>query len=441
MHADGVGELKQQLAARFRELQDKHDLSGAELAARTLHDRRNVSTLRNGGRTPARHVLQAFDRVFGTGSELADLGDRIRAARDVARLRGLEARAGVGTADTAPTSAAEEVGETNRRSFFELAAAGVLAAETYRRRATLGPDAVTLAGLDGQIDRHATAFTTTPHDALAPQVFKTWQSAETHIEAGAKPRAQARLARVAGFSAYMLGRLAFNMGDHDAAEQLVIQAGDHAEQIDDEILTASVAAMGSTLAYYRHQYGEAAKIARRAAAIADHPYTRARLAAYEARAYAAAGDFTSTRDALARMNSAVVETAPRPGCSPFGQATADWFTAGLLSKLGAGAEAEPLARQAVEAFESGRATGFEDHGHALMVLATALIRRDSQQDPAEAAALGSRALELLADRPTHTVVTRAGRLVNDLARYGSVPEVVSFREQLTQAPRPALMGR
>ncbi|MCK9904729.1 hypothetical protein MXD63_32395 [Frankia sp. Cpl3] len=49
----------------------------------------------------------------------------------------------------------------------------------------------------------------------------------------------------------MLARLAFNMGDHGAAQQLVIQAGDHAEQIDDAMLTASVAAVDSILAFYR----------------------------------------------------------------------------------------------------------------------------------------------------------------------------------------------
>lgn len=48
------------------------------------------------------------------------------------------------------------------------------------------------------------------------------------------------------------------------------------------------------------------------------------------------------------MNAAVVDTQPRPGSSPFGRANADWFTAGQLARLGAGAEAEPLARQAVE---------------------------------------------------------------------------------------------
>lgn len=328
---------------------------------------------------------------------------------------------------------------TDRRQLFELGAAGVLAAETYRRRARRGPDALTLADLDNAVNEHAEVFTTTSHEVLAPAVFKMWQSAEAHIEAGVKPRAHARLTRMAGLTSYMLARLAFNMGDQGAAQQLVIQSRDHAEQIDDEVLISSVAAMESTLCYYQHQYDEAARIVRRAAAIADHPYTRARLAAYEARACAALGDVDATRGALARMNAAVVDASPRPGCSPFSQATADWFTAGLLARMGSGRDAEPLARQAVDAFESGRAVGFEDHGHALMVLATALVRRD-HPEPAEAAALGSRALDLLSDRPTHTVAARAGRLAGDLARYVSVAEVAHFRNQLTATPRPALMG-
>ncbi|ABD12407.1 hypothetical protein ThrDRAFT_02397 [Frankia casuarinae] len=437
MHADGVEALKAQLAERFCQLQAEKGLTGTELEKRTTHNRKNASAIRNRGRLPTRDILQAYDQVFGTRSELTDLGERIRAAQKAVRLTELTAAAGVDIPEPQAAESEGEVRGTDRRTFFELTAA--LAADTYRRRARLGPDALTLASLDGAVDRHAAAFTSTPHDALAPEVFRTWQSAEKHIESGVKPRAHAKLTRVAGLSAYMLARLAFNMGDQDASQQLVIQARDHAEQIDDDVLTASVAAMDSTLCFYRQQYDEAAKIVRKAGAVADHPYTRARLFAYEARAYAAFGDPTATREALARMNAAVIETQPRPGSSPFGRANADWFTAGLLARLGAGTEAEPLARQAVEAFDSGRATGFEDHGHALMVLATTLLRRE-RPDPAEAAMLGSRALELVADRPTHTVVTRACRLVNDLSGYGSVPEVTSFREQLTTAPRPALMG-
>ncbi|EIV96573.1 helix-turn-helix transcriptional regulator [Frankia sp. QA3] len=388
-------------------------MSQDTLSRRIGFHRTRISKAENGD-LPSADLCAALDDYWQTGGELVAWQARLEAAPD-----------GDGEAGT------------DRRQVFEFSAAGLIAADTYRRRTRLNPDALTLAELGDAVDGHAAVFTTTPHAILAPRVYRTWQSAERLLDAGAKTRAQAKLTQIAGYSAYMLSRLAFNLGDQAASRRFVTQAGDHADQIDDPVLAASMAAMSSTLAFYGNQYAEAAEIARRAP---DHPYTRARLAAYEARALAALGDPIGTREALDRMRRAVIDVPARPGSSPFGPATAESFTAGVLARLGAGDEAEPTARAAVDAFDRGRAVGFEDHGHAVMVLATTLVRRE-RPEAVEAARLGMRALAILAASPTHTLISRAGRLATDLAGHGSLPEVVDFRERLTAVSRPALMDR
>ncbi len=393
------------LGRRIRQLRGR--MSQDVLGRRIGFHRTRISKAEN-GELPSADLCTALDAYWCTGGELLDWYTRL-----------------------------DDSGEatTNRREMFELSAAGLIAAETYRRRTRIGPDALTLAELADAIDQHAAVFTTAPHDALAPRVFHTWTSAESLLDAGAKARAHAKLTAIAGYAAYMLSRLAFNLGDQAASRRFVTQAGDHADQVDDPVLTASVAAMSSTLAFYSHQHIAAVEFARRAP---DHPYTRARLAAYEARALAALGDGDGTRAALDRMRRGVVDVAPRPGSSPFGAANAEWFRAGLLARLGGGSEAEPFARAAVDAFDRGQAVGFEDHGHALLVLATTLVCRD-QPDPAEAAMLGRRAVAILSASPTHTLLGRAGRLADDLAVHRAVPEVADFRDELTTLNRPALM--
>jgi hypothetical protein len=387
-------------------------MSQDTLSRRIGFHRTRISKAEN-GELPSADLCAALDDYWRTGGEIAAWQARLEAARGGNAVAGTD----------------------RRQVVFEFSAAGLIAADTYRRRARRDPDALTLTELGDEVDGHAAVFTTTPHAILAPRVYRTWQSAERLLDAGAKTRAQAKLTQIAGYSAYMLSRLAFNLGDQAASRRFITQAGDHSDQIDDPVLAASMAAMSSTLAFYGHQYAEAVESARRAP---DHPYTRARLAAYEARALAALGDSGGTREALDRMRRAVIDVPARPGSSPFGPATAESFTAGVLARLGAGDEVEPIARAAVDAFDRGRAVGFEDHGHAVMVLATALVRRP-RPDAAEAARLGMRALAILAASPTHTLFSRAGRLAADLAGHAPLPEVVDFRERLTAVTRPGLM--
>ncbi|WP_241831475.1 hypothetical protein [Parafrankia soli] len=328
--------------------------------------------------------------------------------------------------------------DANRRQAFELVAAGLVAAQTYREWTTSGPDVLTLEELEDAVNAHAAVFTSVPHHQLVPAVWATWQSAHDLLRSGGgRARSQAKLTAVAGYSSYMLGRLAFNLGDPVTSRRFIRLAGDHAEQINDAVLTASVGEMISTLAFYGLRYQEAATAAQQTAELADNEYTRARIAGYEARALGALGDTDGARAALERMHSSVSDLPVQPGCSPFSAATADMFAAGVLARIGAGTEAEPLARRAVAEYDSGRAVGFEDHGGALLALAWSLTNRPRPVID-EGAALASRAVELLDARPTAATAARIVEVSAGFAGHAEVEPVRDFWDRWEARPRLAI---
>ncbi|WP_241831941.1 hypothetical protein [Parafrankia soli] len=204
----------------------------------------------------------------------------------------------------------------NRRQAFELAAASLVAAQMYRQWTASAPDVLTLDEVDDAINAHAVAFTVEAHQQLAPKVWKTWKSAHHHLMNGSgRARPQTRLTVAAGYASYMLARLSFNLGDTLAARRFIRLAEDHASQTDDVVLAASVGEMLTTLAFYGRRYREAATVARKTAALADHPYTRARIAGYEARALGVLGDTHGTRAALDQMRASVTDLPLQPGAA------------------------------------------------------------------------------------------------------------------------------
>lgn len=439
MHADDVETLKQELATRFRQLQDEHGLTGVEIGDRTLHDRRNVSTLRNAGRTPARHVLQAYDEVFGSGSELTDLGDRIRAATQAEKLRGLTARAGVagGQERTRNDDHAEEA-ETDRREFVELGvltvAAGV-AAEVSRRVAGADPDPLTLDELDERLDQIGASYTTAPHTALTPLIVGGWRDSERLLDSRLSGRVRNRVTLMAGLFAFYGGRLAFNLGDDGSARRFASLAELYARDANDPLLTGSVASLQTSIAYYTGRHTAAAEIAAQARAGA-HPYLRARLAAYEARARAAAGQHDQARQALRDMQESVWAGESQPGTEPFGEELVHTFVAVVSGRLGDGEIAEPHARRSLTILQA-TGGGYEDIGGTYNALAQSYLRR-ARPDPEQAADAASRALAALEGRPTRTVIQRSGQIWQELgARWEGQRAVVELGERL-QAHRRAL---
>ncbi|WP_374690133.1 helix-turn-helix domain-containing protein, partial [Frankia sp. AvcI1] len=270
MDADDVEGLKQQLAARFRQLQDRHGLSGVQLEARTRYDRKNASAIRNAGRLPARHVLQAYDDVFGTGDELTGLGDRIRAADQALRLGELRARAEAngGQDQDGPAREAEET-TTDRREFVQagaLTVAAGIAAEVSRRVSSADPDPLTLDELDERLDDIGSRYTAMPHATLTPLVLGGWRDAERLLDSRLSARVRTRVTVMAGLFSFTAGRLAFNLGDDAAARRFASLAELYARDVDDPLLSGSVATLKTSIAYYTGRHTAAADIAGQARA-------------------------------------------------------------------------------------------------------------------------------------------------------------------------------
>ncbi|WP_322762943.1 helix-turn-helix transcriptional regulator [Frankia sp. Cr2] len=400
------------LADRIRELRLATGLSQKRLGDKIGFDRAYTCQAESGRNVPSENLVAAIDTALAAGGELLKLRDEARREQQ-ARRYGLRKAA-----------------DTDRREVFELAAAGILAADTYRQWAATGPDPLTVAEVEDQVDQYAALFTTTAHDVLAPKVFDTWRQAEGRLREATRLRAHRRLTVAAGSCAYMLSRLGFNMGDTTTSRRFLTLAGDHAEDAEEPVLAASVAEMESTLAFYGGRYEEAVAVAVAAAQRFPHPYTAARLAAYEARAHAALGDDRSTREALTRMHRDAAGLRPRPGMSPFGPDLAEVFAGGVLARVGAGEEAEPIARAGLA---QAHGLGFEDQGHALLSLAAALANRD-RPIPDEAAAVAGRAVALLADRPTSSVAVKAREVAAGLTPWQNLPAVRDYRDQVRALP-------
>ncbi|OHV21198.1 DNA-binding protein [Parafrankia soli] len=426
MHSDEDA-ARRRLARRLEELMSRHGYSRQSLADATGFKRPQVSGAIAGRIVPSPNLIKALDRELRAGGELISLWkdaklEELRKELDT-ELPGPRARRGV---------------ETDRREVVELGALAVaagLAGEVSRRIAGGDPDPLTLDELDERLDQIGAAYTTTPHAVLTPLIVGGWRDVERLLDGRLSSRVRGRLTLVAGLYAFYGGRLAFNVGDDAAARRFASLAELYARDVGDPLLTGSVATLQTSIAYYTGRHTAAADIAAQAR-IGAHPYLRARLAAYEARARAAAGQHDQARQALRDMQDAVWLGEPQPGTEPFGEELTHTFVAVVSGRLGDGETAEPHARRALTILEAAGG-GYEDIGGTYNALAQALLRR-SQPDPEQAADAASRALAALEGRPTRTVIQRSGQIWQELgARWEGQRAVVELGERL-QAHRRAL---
>ncbi|MCK9904192.1 helix-turn-helix domain-containing protein [Frankia sp. Cpl3] len=403
MHADGVEGLKARLAERFREVQAERGLTGTDLEKRTTHNRKNVSAIRNGGRLPTRAVLRAYDQALGTGTELTDLGERIRAAQKAVRLAGLTAAAGVDTPEPQAAESDEEVSGTDRRRVIELGALSALALSTQQRMDAAVAD-TTLDELEADADEIARVYGSAPHAALLPEVGGRWQQVRGILDGPISPQARPRVTTLGGQFSYFLGRLAFNAGDMRSARRFTRLADMYASETREPVLLMSVATLWSSIAYHTGRYHHAAAALHRVHNVHD-PYMDARVAAYEARTYAKLGDGEAARQALDRMERTASAHAPIPGETPVGPAAVAMFRSGVAITLGDRTMVEEWAPVAIEGYRRGGGDfTVEESQHADVTMALAHMAGPHRAtEPEEAARI---AQTVLTARPTHTVTAR-----------------------------------
>ncbi|WP_232794387.1 hypothetical protein [Pseudofrankia saprophytica] len=295
--------------------------------------------------------------------------------------------------DAMPTAPAE-VSSANRR---DLLNAGIALATTTatgdpleraerisRAMAAAAPDPLTLAQLQHGIHYLAGSFAATSLTELTRPIERAWNDAESLLETRVSGGTRRDLESVAGQYAFYRGRLAADMGDDTAALTFLVLAGQHAKAAGDTLLSGSVAAMRSELAFFAGDFGGAAAIAAEGA-IGAHPYLVPVLAGSCARAFAQVGDTDATLTALRTMSDNVWTGKIQPGVDPGDEEAYEAYSAIALGYLGHGDTAEVHARNSLALV--GREGRHMQLAGTHLALARAFIRRSKPEPELAAAAL------------------------------------------------------
>lgn len=250
-----------------------------------------------------------------------------------------------------------------------------------------------------------------PHAELAPKVAELWQRAEAALDYRLPLRVRTRVVHAAGCLAYYLGRLSFNLGYDAPAMSMCTLAARHADDIGDPMLRTSIANLRSSVAYWQKRYPAALHYLYEVQATTPR-HLAARVAAYQARTYAAMGNGPAAMDALARMDETAGCYGASPGSTPVGPAGAALFRAGVASRLGESASAEKFSRIAMAAYQSERNSAeynLEEERHASLTLANSLAAR-SRPDLDEAADLLRAVAHGSVSSPSRTLLTKASQV-------------------------------
>lgn len=400
------------IGRRLRELRHQDGRSQEALAKRLGVDRSEVVRAELGQRLSPR-IAALYDDFYNTGGVISARRRTVVEARKRKR-----------------------VSPSHRRRFLHVAGTPAVAAaldradKVYQSLAASAPDPWTLDELAVDAVAIAARYWSTPLDQLLLEVLDRWNQLANMLDRGPVGPAGQRVVELAGMYAYYIAKIGHHTGDRLLAAKFGRIAARCAEISGDPLLVGTVACLRSTAACDHAQYDEAADIAARAVRQA-HPFTRARLCAYQAEALAGGGHGSEAHAALADMRIHMVDLPPMSGAGVFDEGEQLGFSAMVLVELGDDREAEVLARE--------RLAGAPDDDYQAQALDWLTIGKAlASSEPGAAADAGLRALEANGAWPEVSVETRARQLHRTLTReHGSVVEVVRLGEAVA-ALRPAV---
>ncbi|MCM3921611.1 hypothetical protein ND748_08035 [Frankia sp. AiPs1] len=436
-----------QLATMLQSLIGDNETNISRLAERTGFKRQQVSRAVNGREVPSPDLSDALDVVLPCGGairRLRDVADREKRARRLGVVPPMRkptdeyvpAPEGMLVANGARTID-QGVISTNRREFAALPALpalSALAVSTRQRIETGSASDRTLDELESDVDEIAQVYGSAPHAALLGEVAGRWKQIEAILDGRMSAGTRSRVTLLGGQLTYFLGRLAFNTDDFRSARRFAGLAGTYANEIGEPVLIMSVAALQSSIAYHTQRYRQAIA-ALSVVHHVNHPYMDARMAAYEARAYAKAGDNDNARRALNRMEAASCSMAPMPGETPVGPAAVAMFRSGVAITMGDADMAREWAPIAVAGYRRrGGDFTVEESQHASMSDASRhLLGPDAE--PEEAARI---AMDVMTSAPaelTHTVKSRLRQCASSFSpSHHRIPAVSSFLEACRTLP-------
>ncbi|MGF7238276.1 MAG: helix-turn-helix domain-containing protein [Frankia sp.] len=409
-------------------------LSQRDLADRVGYSRGYVCKVESGATFPPERLIEAIDRELNAGGRLTELRERAWRHRQADRI-GL------------PRQRDEEVATDRRDLFrlggFALAAAGAAGAADISRRISTGgadPGPLGVDELETRAAGIAAHYPTTPHAVLANDAAALWSRAEAALDSRLPMRVRARIVQVAGQLAYYVGRCAFNLGDDGTAVPFAALAAQHAEDVGDPAMVASSAALRSSVAYWQGRYPAALEYLGEVHQAAPS-HLAARVAAYEARTYAAMGNGPAAFVACDRMQATAGDFPSQPGSTPIGEAGAALFRAAVAVRVGDPHQGERWARRAIAAYQPGTAEYTpEEARHAHLTLAAAVLARD-RPDAEEAAEVTRRVVDGLVLSPSRTVSEKARRMWGSFTPdQRRLPAVAALGVELAQLPRALSAG-
>lgn len=450
VHTDRGQPERARYVAGFAELMAARGTNYTELGRVARMPRQKVSAAAKGHQAGKSELLvtqdtvAVLDRALHADGRLLDLWRAAAVEDHVARIgaSSLGITIGTGGDQDPPRPTVEprgEVNQTDRRQFVELGALSALAASTQQRM-DAAVTFTTLDELEADADEIARVYGSAPHASLLPEVGSRWRQIRAVLDGPVAPEARPRVTTLGGQFTYFLGRLAFNANDMRSARRFAGLAARYADEVGDPVLILSIAALRSSVAYWRQEYGKALNALRAVGHLSD-PYMDARIAAYEARTYAALGDAVAARAALDRMEATAGTFAPRPGSTPVGPAGVAMFRSGVALSLGDAKGAREWAPIAVSGYQSrGGDFSVEEQQHAALTLAVTHLM-GTRPEPEEAARLATSALDGVAV-PTHTITSKIHRIGNLFADdHRRIPEVAAFTDAYRSLPALPSGGR
>ncbi|ONH31415.1 helix-turn-helix domain-containing protein [Pseudofrankia asymbiotica] len=398
---------KARLVLRIRALARARGLTLVQLAEAASYTPRYLTDVLSGRAVPSVKVVATLDRVLTAGGELVALRDQ--AAREqVARRHGLSIPEqplpvvpGTGTVGAAVLSSdTVDTGGVpmpiDRRTLLSagpLAAVLATAADTSRAIAAADPDPLTIDELEAEASAIAGRMFTVPHDVLFASTVQQWVQVDQLLTERLTLATRARLTLTAGYLALYTASLGGFLGHPQVRSRFLVLGRQYADDSGDPLLIGTVAGMQSRSAFRAGQYTKAAELAGAAIPTA-HPYSRARLAANQAEALAAAGRPDRASDALATMRASMPHLPPMPGSSVWDAGEEAVYTALTCYRMGDAAGAVRHGSEALTAIHDD----FQGLGYAHTAIGFGRILGD-RPDPAAAAFEGERVLDIVKATP------------------------------------------
>ncbi len=413
----------------FAAAMKEHGASFAGLGRTTGTDRMQISAAAKGRQhanhklLPTMELVTALDDALHADGRLLGLW-RLAVMEDTAiRINLTDSRHSPEPGRTVDVT--EGVRKTNRRKFFErmgeLSAAAVLEATDHVDGQLRGarPKITTLAEAEtalSVLDRDKWAVDPA---ILFPPGYSAWWSVEEMLERRVHPKYLKRLTLLAGQLSAGLSTVSRFGGDEKFGRIFADIAEQHANAAGEPLLSARVAIMQAATARHSGQWAVAADIAAAGQRLAL-PEDRARLAAYEAEAAAAVGEFSRATEAIGVMRAGMDAAMAPDSHAHWNGAEEVLYIALTAARIpGSGAEAVARGTEAATTFVR------DAQGTGLAYVAIAYGHLDGDHPaPDAAASAGLAALDAVASVPNATVHRRVQTLANTLSRWAGEEPLV-----------------